>query len=379
MSIQGRHVDGEAQPVVLKSLGMALARSAKSGVPLIAIHETDLNQLPSGLLEDLQGLAAVQPVRGDDGKLRLLAFWSTADDARIGEPVLQARLSSAASPLSGLAAEPVTKPSGLIERVKEHAVPILLSTVAVIGAVEALGNRYDTLIATPQFTVRFDETDYDIDEGSGSFAPSVIVENALAGVQLSNIVITPSLSAPADGLPPERIAAVDPPGTSLPATKSRAYQLEADRLHPGDRGLLVAVTANAGKLRDEVQVQARARVTVWPVVPKASVQLRQTRHNRADFTWTFVVGSLEESSSVRCDLRLEGAALKVAGGGFWRPVGGGSSATWDALDDIVRLQATWTATKARSRHFAEFSLEGAAGTDWNVIAKTKPTCSLVRP
>lgn len=356
----------------------ALKSSGGGDLSFVTTHQTTLVEPPSDLLKDLEGLVAVQPVRGSDGTLLFLAFWRSSDDAKLGKPILLSRLGSTGPTFSGLAGGPITKPPTFTEKVKDKAIPILLSTVAVLGALEALSHRYDGLIAAPQFTVHFEKQDYEVAENVGTLTANVIVDNALTEVALTDVTITPSLKAPSAAASAGSFRMVDPQGTSLPATKNRPYQVSFDDLPAGEATLFVTVKAKAGLLRDAVESTNHARLVVWPSVPQATITFKQARGNAGYFSWALSVGAIEDGSSVICDLTVTGAKLSVLESNYWRPLGNVSAATWDGVDGVVNLQVTWPAIKPRSKHVAEFGLLGAPDTDWKSIAKVKPTCSLVR-
>ncbi|MBU7573335.1 MAG: hypothetical protein KAF64_08280 [Hydrogenophaga sp.] len=360
-----------------KRLIEALKSPAPRSTAFVAIHESTLVEIPTDLLKNLKGLNAVQPVRDQDGKLRFIAYWSSSDDAHANEPTLQYRLGSSTVSLAGTAMEPLTKAPDFSQKMKSKAVPLLLTTVAVLGALDVLNKRYDVLIAAPQYTVRLNNHEYEVDEG-GSFTSILTVENALSNVELSEIRIQPTLS-PGEAQAGEKFKLVDAQGTSLPATKSRSYQLFADGLKAGEHKINVSVQANAGIFRDTHSESAVARLVVWPNAPQATIALKQIREkeNRADFLWTLRVGPMEAFTGVECDLTLAGGKFSTSPG-YWRPIDGASNEDWLVVEDVARLRVAWPVVKPRSRQLAEFSLTGGPGTDLRDVEKIKPTCSLVR-
>lgn len=366
------------QYLVYNLFSRAIKSPAAASTAYAAVHETQLDDPPDGLLKDFAGLAALQPVRAQNGKLHFIAFWSSSDHALAGEPSLKRRLGNSVVTVSGIAYGLITKAPSTWEKVKGQAVPILLTTVAVLGALDILNNRYDGLIAAPQYTLRLNNQEYDVEEG-GTLTSVLTVENALPNVQLTDIHIEPKLSPVQDVAIVEPFKLVDAQGTSLPATKARSYQLLAEGLKSGERQLTVSVRANAGMFRSPHVETATARLVVWPKAPQAGIALRQIREkeNRADFLWTLRVGQIEPSSEVVCDLIFRGGKFSVSPG-YWRPIDGASNEDWLPADDMARLRVSWPAVKARSRQLAEFSVVGPSGLDWNEVAKVKPTCAVVR-
>jgi hypothetical protein len=359
--------------VVFRRLSKALKSSASSNSSFIAVHDTQLDEPPKDLLEGAAGLAAVQPVRRQDGKLSFIAYWSSPADATLAGRVLENRL-GAPSGLSGIAGEPLAKPPpDLWGRAKDKAVPLLLTTVAVVAALEGLSNRYVALIAAPQFTVRFDAPAYNADQGE-SIPASLTMENALTAVELTDINVDPKLNTSLGALSGS-VEMLKLQDVSLPATKSRTYYMSLDNLAPGDHVVSARVTAKAGYFRKPVPSSAIARVLVWPSSPQASISLKQTRHDRADFRFMLRVGKAAAPSTVVCDLRFAGD-FKVSNN-YWRPLGKADAPQWLTADGIALLQVGWREVGPRSSHYAEFSLVGEANTDWKkVAANVEPMCSI---
>jgi hypothetical protein len=357
-------------------LHKVLKASAPSSTGYVHIYDTQLVEAPKDLLDGTDGLAAIQQVRRDDGKLSFIAYWASSEGASLSGPALRERLSASATPLSGFAGELVTRsPPDLWGRVKDKALPLLLTTVAVIAALEGLNNRYEALIAAPQFTVRFDAPVYNIDEGDAVSA-SLTVENALTGVELSEIHVAPILSADPNGRPSGSIEMLKLQDAALPATKSRTYYMSLKDLPPGEHLVTAAVTAKAGRFRGSESVPVSAKVVVWPSEAEASITYKQTRHNRADFLFTLRVGKLSAPSIVTCDLKFTGKLTTP--NNFWRPRGKTSGPPrWIEGPESNVLTVTWPALPGHSKHYAELSLVGDGDTDWDkVAANSKPMCSV---
>jgi len=365
----------EEPTLVFERLNKALKSHAARSAGCIHVHDTQLAEAPKDLLEGATGLTAVQPIRRTDGKLSFIAYWTSSDDATLSGPALLSRLGASGPSLSGIAGEPITRPPpGLWGKVKDKAVPLLLTTVAVIAALEGLSNRYEALIAAPQFTVRFDAPTYNIDEGD-AVAASVTVENALTGVELSAINVAPKMSAGPHGRPGGSIEMLKLEDASLPATKSRTYYLSIQNLGSGEHVVSADVTAKAGRFRDSRLVPATARVIVWPSEAEASIVQKQTRQNRADFLVTLRVGKLPAPSIVACDLRFKGK-LAVPNN-YWRSLGRVPETRWVPGPEANLLRVTWPALPGRSTHHAELSLIGEDSTDWKkVVADSVPMCSI---
>lgn len=356
-------------------LTKALKSSAPSRSGYVHVHDTQLVEPPRDLLDGAKGLSAVQPIRRDDGKLSFIAYWTSPTDATLFGPILHSRLGVSGTPLSGVSGELIAKPpSDVWGKVKDKAVPLLLTTVAVIAALEGLNNRYVGLIAAPQFTVRFDAPTYSVDEGD-SVAASLAVENALTGVELTDISVAPKMSNGPSGRPSGSIEMLKLEDASLPATKTRTYYMLLQNVAPGEHVVSADVTAKAGRFRDKRLVPATARVTVWPSDPEASIVHKQTRQNRADFLFTLRVGKVAAPSTVACDLRFKGK-LTVPNN-YWRALGKVPQTRWIPGPEGPLLRVTWPTVSGRSTHFAELSLVGEENTDWKkVAASSEPMCSI---
>lgn len=361
--------------MIFERLSKALKSPAARGTGYVHVHDTQLDEVPKDLLDGLKGLTAVQPIRRSDGKLSFIAYWTSSDDATFAGPALGGRVGASGTSLSGVAGELIAKPPpDLWGKVKDKAVPLLLTTVAVIAALEGLSNRYESLIASPQFTVRFDAPVYNIDEGE-AVAASLTVENALTGVELSAINVAPKMSAGASVRPGGSIEMLKLEDASLPATKTRTYYMSLQGLAPGEHVVMADVTAKAGRFRDSRLVPASARVIVWPSEGQASIVHKQTRQNRADFLFTLRVGRVPAPTMVVCDLKFKGRFTVPTN--YWRSLGKVPDTRWVAGPEGRLLRVTWPALPGRSTHYAELSLVGDENTDWKqVVADGEPMCSI---
>lgn len=357
-------------------LRKVLKTSASKSTGYVDIYDTQLVEVPKDLLDGTIGLVAIQQIRRSDGKLSFIVYWASLEDASFAGPAVRELLGAPTTHLAGLAGELVTRSSpDLWGRVKDKAVPLLLTTVAVIAALEGLNNRYEALIASPQFTVRFDAPVYNIDEG-GSVLASLIVENALTGVELSKIDVEPMLSAGPNRRQSGSIEMLKLQDVALPPTKSRAYYMSLENLPAGDYTVTANVSAKAGSFRDGKRVPASAKVIVWPSEADATVTYKQTRQNRADFLFTLRVGKLSTSNIVTCDIKFAGKLTTP--NNFWRPKGKTSEAPqWFVGPDGHLLKVTWPALPAHSKHYAELSLVSDGDVDWEKLAaNSKPMCTV---
>ncbi len=365
----------EGLTLAFERLNRALKSPATGSTGYVHVHDTELFEVPKDLLDGVKGLTAVQPIRRADGKLSFIAYWTSSDCAILAGPALHSRVGASGTPLSGVAGELIAKPpSDLWGKVKDKAVPLLLTTVAVIAALEGLSNRYEALIASPQFTVRFDAPVYNIDEGD-AVAASLTVENALTGVELSAINVEPKISAGPNARPGGSVEMLKLEDASLPATKARTYYLSLQNLGSGEHLVSAHVTAKAGRFRDSKLVPAVARVVVWPIEAEASMVHKQTRQARADFLVTLRVGKVSAPSIVVCDLRFKGKF--TVPNNYWRSLGKVPEPRWIPGSDRSLLKVVWPAVSGRSTHYAELSLIGDDSTDWKkVAANSEPMCSI---
>lgn len=358
--------------MVLTRLKKALTSSSQS-TGSIHIYDTHLVEAPKDIFSGVKGLMAIQPFRREEGQMSFVAYWSSSEAAKLAGPVLQRRLGVPYSIVSGVADELITKPPSRWDKVKDKAVPLLLTTVAVIAALEGLNNRYVALIAAPQFTARFDAPIYNIDEGDAVTA-SLTVENALTGLELSAINVATKLSDMSGGQPSGSVDMLSLEDVSLPPTKARTYYMSLQNLRAGEHVISADVSAEAGYFRDERIVPANARVIVWPSEAEAFLEYKQTRMNRADFLFTLRVGKIAPSSIVTCDLKFSGTLTQP--NNYWRAMGKGSESRWIQGPDSSVLRVTWLAVPGRSTQFAELSLVGGENIDWSkVAADSKPLCS----
>lgn len=358
--------------MVLTRLQKAL-KTASQEVGRVDVYDTQLVEAPKEILKDLGGLVAVQPLRRDDGKLSFIAYWSSSDAATLAGPVLQSRLGIKSSQVSGVAAEFISKPPSNWEKVKNNAVPLLLTSVAVIAALEGLNNRYVTLIAAPQFTSRFDVPTYNVDQGEAVSA-SLTVENAMTSVELTAINVARNVSTVSDGRPSGSVEMLTLEDASLPPTKTRTYFMRLPNLPSGEHELRADITAKAGKFRQERLVPATARVVVWPSDAEASLVHKQTRQGRADFLLTLRVGKTKEST-VACDLKFRGNLTLP--NNYYRARGKVPETRWVSGPEWSVLKVTWSAVPGHSIHLAELSLVGNEKADWKkVAADSEPTCSI---
>lgn len=361
--------------MVFERLNKALKSPAARSAGYVSVYDTQLVDTPKDLLEGAKGLAALQPIRRDDGKLSFIAYWVSSDDATLSDPALGHRLGASGTPLHGVASEPITRPLGFWGKVKDRAVPLLLMTVAVIAALEGLNNRYEALIAAPQFTVRFDTPLYSIDEGA-AVAASLTVENALTGVELNAVNVKPRVTAIPDGRPSGIVDMGKLEDVALPPTKARTYYMSLKDLGPGEYVVTADVTANAGRFRSSKRVSAAAQVVVWPSESEASLVHLRTLRDRADFLFTLRVGKVSAPRIVQCDLRFEGKfTVPIT---YWRSKGKIATPRWVSGPEGQLLKVTWPEVAGRSTLSAELSLIGDENTDWKKIAAdSKPLCSII--
>lgn len=360
--------------MAFERISRLLRTPAKSSTGFVEVFDTELAEVPDGLLAGTKGLTAVQPVRRSDGKLSFVAYWASEADAEFYGPKLVSRLAAAQALVSGVAGEPISSPPpDLWGKAKDKAVPLLLTTVAVIAALEGLNNRYEALIASPQFTVKFDAPLYSVDEGDALTA-SLTVENALTGVELSSINVVAKIASASGGPSSGRVDMLKLENVSLPATKARSYFMSLESLRSGEHVITGEVTAEAGRFRGPRLVAASAKVVVWPTGAEASLVHKQTRQNRADFKFIMRVGKLSTARSVVCDLRFS-SKLTVPNN-YFRSVGKSPEVRWITGPERNVLKVTWPAVEGRSTHVAELSLSGDEGTDWKqVAAQSEPECS----
>lgn len=351
------------------------ASAETKATPYVAVHATQLAEVPTELEKGLGGLLMLQPIRTTGASLALVSYWASQAQFDQAAVVYGARLGTPRPSLGGSAEPLLPARKEWFPRWSAKLSTVVLSVAAFFGALEVIVNRYDRVFAAPQFSVRLDAPAYNLDEGQ-PFQVTATVENLMPVAELSNVRIAPTLPHP-NGTS-TTVTPADPPGTSLPATKQRAYILKGEAPPPGEYRLNVRVSGAAGWVREDRSEDTASQLVVWPHAPTVNLKLKTAAPDAADMSLAVRVGNAA-GGAVECDLILPVGGL-VFKPEYWRPADNAARVDWvagPAPDGIARLRMHWPSVKSRSILRAEFTVRTTGTTDWaHVIQHSLGSCSI---
>lgn len=351
----------------VKRLSATFAAQAVKPVPYLALLSSPLQACPETLLKSAKGLQAVQPIHRDNGHTAFLTYWATPEHFQRGSADVAQQLQVTSTLYEGLAGDLQLPIESKWKAVKLSTV--LLSTAALLGALEVVTNRYERLFASPELALRADKQAFSVVE-TEDIATSVTVENLLPVAEHRDIAVTAALvDSSGNHLP---LAVQDPQMSSLSATKSRAFNIVGKVPAPGEYKLRVGVQAKAGWLRDGKSFVTESRLTSWPRTPRGSLRLKDSRSTNADYVVLVEVGSAAPFG-VLCELTVTGVGKLGFDRGEWRSIepthvgkylqaGTGDAAT-------SRLRWSWPLSVSQQNLRAELTFLGDTTTNWPLVAK----------
>lgn len=361
---------------IADQLGLRLTeqQAAPKPVVFIACVLSPLQLQPAKLLEEIDGLLAVQDVRKDDGRTVFVTYWASREHFTRGRDAALAQLQATLIVMEGPAGQLHTQSKQWWKKVKLSTV--LLSTAALLGAMEVVSNRYERLFASPELGVRSEKQVFSLIEAD-DFTTTVTVENLLPVAEHRNLVVSAVLvDAKGVQLP---MTVLDPQMSSLTATKARVFDISGKVPLPGEYHLKIGVHGKAGWLRAAKAFTVDSRVKVWPQKPQGYVKLKKSRSTNADYV-VFVEVGHAAPFGILCEFTLTGGGKMDFDRNEWRSIeattlgnflvaGSGDNAT-------SRLRWSWASTAAQKSLRAELTLAGEAGTDWSSVAnKAKVECT----
>jgi hypothetical protein len=260
-----------------RQLGEVLSKRGTSP-PLgyVNVFSTEKPPPEPGSVMSLDGLEAVQTVRSQDGQFIHVAFWASKEHHAIGSGQLLGD-PGGKQIFEGVAARLAIAKSPWFKKIRVST--WLLSFVAIIGALEALTNRYEKLFSAPNALVKLDQRRYDLVQGE-RLAAKVTVENLLGVADLRDVDVNANLgpNAAQGG-----VTVLDPSRPTIQATKERSFQLDSAPLAAGNYTLSVVVNMLAGYVRWwPGSFTQHAEVRVYPLVARGVVNVQQETPTSAE-------------------------------------------------------------------------------------------------
>lgn len=357
-------------------LDQQLAQQDAGGKPLefLVCVCSELYRAPGDLFGAFDGLRGVQEVGGSGGKTLLVGYWtSEAHFNRAREAFLDAVRGSEIV-FAGPAGRLLVPMKPRWRRVKWGTA--LLTTAALLGALEVISNRYDRFFARPELAIRPDKATLSVLEGD-EIEVSATVENLHPVASHRDLRFRASLDG--RGSQSVELKGREPQMTALLATKTRTFSAAGRAPAPGNYTLRFEVTAGAGWWYPDNTFHSDAHLRVWPRNPKPVLSLKQARGTGADLVVLVDVGP-EAAFGIMCELTLKRAAKVEFDPGEWRSIdptrigsylraGTGEAAT-------ARLRWTWGPISAHRTVAAELTLLGEVGTDWpDVVRRATVGCT----
>ena len=303
---------------------------------------------------------------------RLGAFWASKQDFDASRKELECAIGAEEMEQSGFVRDLRTPQKPLRKRLPA----LLVSLVAVLGALDALQNHFSHLLEAPQLSLDL-----------GGSEPLKQLETAPLALELSvaNGSLREAAMVRLDTIqivrqgPASQPARLERPKlqVSIPAGGRNTLPIRSAALPPGSYRLTAAVNAKVGELRGWHPANAARDVTIWAELQEVSTPLvlERTGANNAWLSGTLRVGK-ETQRGLDCTAVVTHVAqLEILG------VQGFASASEPNLlggpgKEVASVQWSTGPLSAFSTRPFRIRLVGHGKTDWKkVTGSTRVDCS----
>lgn len=335
----------------------------------VSVHRSSVATVSGDLVGTFDGLLAIQSLNSDNGWTHI-SFWASGEHFNLARQRFIGELG-----ITGVLAEGPAAP--LLQRKKPwyksvKPTTVVLSTAALIGALEVITNRYERLFAAPDAALRLDQREYVLTQGE-RISTEATIENLMAVADLREISAEAFVRSDKSRSP---LNVTDPRLPAIQAAKERTFRVDGLAPPPGDYELMVEVKARAGYFRWAPRSYVHsANLRVYPLVPSGVLSVTKQTPTSAELTATVRTGSAIKGTgtceiffapgpefryqSLYTDDPTEFEPLR-ANSGDWMPV-----ITW-------RPGVVTEKTEFHRR----FNLQANTAVDWTqIINRAKIACS----
>ena len=247
---------------------------------------------------------------------------------------------------------------------------ILISVVAVFGALQALGNYFDWLFDAPSLTMKWDRSRVHVTEASDFMETMALVNDlpiAHRSVELIG-TLTAAGSAPSPGA-----RLVVSPASIANVGGSARHEITISGVAPrhGMYEMLIEVSGRAGVFGGTRNFRFARPVTVWPKNPVGRLRVERVQEEMALIRGELSVGPAAPNG-LDCELEFQRTSSLRYDGVFEFP-GVHKSARWRTNDspanEVAVLQ--WAVLPVGERALIPFqvAISRAGTTDWSQVAE----------
>lgn len=286
---------------------------ALRGTPAPVVHVSwyelpHASRADAKLLGKVGGVQSWIKIRGVS-TTTLYVFWRSSEHFKLGSPAAQAAAGASSTSGDGMLGEVGMAQAPWWRQVKPAT--WLLSTAALLGALEVISNRYDRLFATPALSFRSDKPSLHFVEGEGIRTTLQLVNDTPTPHE--EVVLTSQVLSPAGKAPP---LSVTPTEVALLAgLGQKDVVLSGDRLAVGKYKFRVEANAKAGLLRQSRTFAVDVPVEVWSKVPQGSLALRDAQQGSAIIDGVLRIGP-PARLGLDCEVQVDGLAALDYQGSF---------------------------------------------------------------
>lgn len=310
------------------------------------------------------GLVSFYFVLPGHAPMRVVSCWATKEHFLRDGANFCSQISATLNPLHGFIQDFTIEAKSLWQRIPVFS--ILISIVAILGALKALFDYYDWIFSKPDLALTTDDLRIDIVQGAELKITSSLVNNLT--VAHRNIKISAKLVSSAGVT--DKLDVHPPHIPNMPGATTQKFSVSGIAPAPSAYKLTIFAAAQAGRLRNAETFQLDTDVTVWPKIPNGKLSSKSDNGSIGLLTGLVAFGKAA-ANGLDCELEIKGSpGLRYDG--IFEFYFLDQAPTWKTTENAGNEIASfrWTTLKIPAYQNISFQigLVGGAETDWRKVA-----------